>query len=114
MEKNENKSRANKPLRDDDHIKTNDLPYDPEINDDDMLALHEEGINMTPDQDKPLEERDRPVDFSAKDLDIPPREERDTTSGKEIPDPDKYQWNERGARSDASKRKDHPKSDKEI
>lgn len=114
MDKKDSKPKANKPLREDDNIKTNDLPYDPEVNDDDMLALHEEGLNMAPDQDKALEDRERPVDFTGKDLDIPPREERDTTSGTEIPDPDNYQWNKRGARSEASKRKDHPDSDREI
>lgn len=108
MDKNDKKPETNKPVRDDDNIKTNNLPYDPNVNDDDMLALHEDGLNMAPDEDKQLENRDKPVDFTGKDLDIPPREERDTTSGTEIPDPDNYQWNERGAKPGATKGKDHP------
>lgn len=115
MSEKENKPLANKPKREDDSIEKNDLPYDPNINKDDMQALQEKGLSMDQGQDKPLSERNRPVDFTAKDLDIPGRNERDTThEGTGIPDEENYQFNERGVRKDEEKNSDHPDPDREV
>lgn len=115
MSNKKNQSKANKPIREDDHIEPNDLPYDPNINTDDMQALHNKGLSMDQGQDKPLSERKRPVDFTGKDLDIPGRNEADTThDGTDIPDEENYQFNERGVRSDADKNRDHPDPDREV
>lgn len=115
MSDKKNQPKANKPIREDDHIEKNDLPYDPNINSDDMQALHDKGLSMDQGQDKPLAERKRPVDFTGKDLDIPGRNEADTThDGADIPDEENYQFNERGARTDAEKNRDHPDPDREI
>lgn len=117
MSKKENKPKANKPVREDDHIEKKDLPYDPNINEEDRQALQEKGLSMAPDEDRDkfLADRDRPVDFAAEDLDIPGRNERDTThNGKDIPDEDNFQYNERGTRPDPDKKRDHPNPDREI
>lgn len=115
MPREEDYPKANKPKREDDHIEKNDLPYDPNINEDDLQALHDEGLSMDQNQDKPLAERDRPVDFTGKDLDIPGRNERDTThKGTDIPDEDNHQFNERGVRKDEAKKGDHPDPDREV
>lgn len=115
MSEKENKPLANKPKREDDHIEKNDLPYDPNINKDDLQALHEKGLSMDQGQDKSLSERERPVDFTAKDLDIPGRDERDTShEGTGIPDEENYQFNQRGVRTDEEKDADHPNPDRQV
>lgn len=115
MSERENKPKANKPKREDDHIEKNDLPYDPNINKDDLQALHQKGLSMDQGQDKSLAERDRPADFTAKDLDIPGRNERDTTHKESgIPDEENYQFNQRGSRTDEQKNEDHPNPDREV
>lgn len=118
-EKNQNEKqrrpKANKPKRETDHIEKNDLPYDPNINQEDRQALHEEGLSMDQGRDRPLSERDRPVDFTGKDLDIPGQAESDTThAGTDLPDEENNQYNERGVRKDEDKKKDHPNPDREI
>lgn len=109
MEKKENRSKANKPIREDDHIEQNDLPYDPNINEDDKQALQERGLNMSPNDDKFLAERDRPVDFAADDLDIPGRNEADTShEGTDQPDEENFQFNERGVPKRRNNEEDIP------
>lgn len=115
MSNKKNQSKANKPIRKDDNIEGKDLPYDPNINDDDMQALQDKGLSMDQGQDKPLAERKRPVDFTGKSLDIPGRNEADTThDGPDIPDEENFQFNERGARKDEDKKGDHPNPDREV
>ncbi len=110
MEKKSNKPKANKPIREDDHINKSDLPYDPNINKDDKQALQKRGLNMSPNDDKFLSETERPVDFAAEDLDIPGRNEADTThDGPDIPDEENYQFNEKGV-----KKKRGPHNEEEI
>ena len=115
MSNKKNQPKANKPVRREDKIEKNELPYDPNINKDDKQALHDKGLSMDQGQDKPLENRRRPVDFAGKDLDIPGREEVDTThKGTDIPDEANYQFNERGVRRDADKSKGLPNPDREV
>lgn len=106
MEKKENKN-----LKSQRKEKGNseDLPYDPNINSDDMQALQDENLSMDQNQDKPLADREDPVDFTGKDLDIPGRNEADTThEGTDIPDEDNLQFNERGATPAHEKKQQHP------
>lgn len=84
----------------------NDLPYNPDITPEDKQALNDEGLSMNEDRDRFLAERKRPVDFTADDLDIPGRELRDTSDGKEIPDEENQQYNMRGARTDEEKQRE--------
>ena len=114
MEKKENRSKANKPIREDDHIEQNDLPYDPNINKDDKQALQERGLDINLNDDRFLAERERPVDFAADDLDIPGRNEADTThDGADIPDEENFQYDQRGARIKRSGLEDIPDEDAE-
>ncbi len=117
MNKRENEPKANKPTREKDNIKKNDLPYDPEINEDDRQILQEKGHSMAPneDRDKFLADRERPVDFAADDLDIPGRNESDTThDGTDLPDEENFQYNQRGKRPDEAKKGEHPNPNREV
>ncbi len=114
MNKKENLPKANKPKRDEDHIEQNDLPYDPNINEDDKQALQERGHNMNPSDDRFLAERDRPVDFTAEDLDIPGRNQADNThEGTDIPDEENFQYDERGVKKNRSDLDDIPDPDQD-
>lgn len=114
MKKKENSSKANKPLRDSDRIEKNDLPYDPNINRDDKQALQERGLNMSPADDEFLADRERPVDFAADDLDIPGRNEADTTHrGTDIPDEENFQYDQSGVRKKRSGLDNIPDEDAE-
>lgn len=90
------------------------LPYNPDITNEDRQALNEKGNSMNMGQDKDLANRERKVDFTGKDLDIPGRNERDTSSGNNIPDEDNYQFNQRGSRPDEKKKSEHPNPDRNI
>ena len=115
MSEKKNQPKANKPKREDDKIEKNEMPYDPNINKDDMQALQDKGLSMDQGQDKSLAERKRPIDFAGKDLDIPGRNEANTThNGADIPDEANYQFNKRGVRSDADKNSEHPDPDREV
>lgn len=114
MERKENKPIANKPIREDDHIEQNDLPYDPNINKDDKQALQERGLDINLNDDRFLAERDRPVDFAADDLDIPGRNEADTThEGTDIPDEENFQYDQSGLKKERSGLEDIPDEDAE-
>ncbi len=115
MSANENNSQANKPKREKDYVGKNDLPYDPNINQDDKQALNPKGHSMNRGQDKPLAERKRPVDFAGGDLDIPGRNERDMSNESSgLPDEENFQFKEQGTRSNTEKAKDHPNPDRKI
>lgn len=105
---------ANKPERDEIE-KPKDLPYEPDITREDEMALPDKGLSMNQDEDRFLKEREKTVDFEADNLDIPGRNEPDTTSqGSDIPDEDNMQFNQRGKRKDETKDLDHPESDKPV
>ncbi len=112
MKKKEQKSKDK--LRNEEEKNKEKLPYNPDITDEDKQALNEKGHSMNMGQDKALADREREVDFTAKDLDIPGRQERDTSTGKEIPDEDNYQFNQRGSRPKEQKKSEHPNPDREI
>lgn len=87
------------------------LPYDTNINSDDEQALHDKNLSMNQNQDKPLAERED-VDFTGKNLDIPGRNESDTSDeGTDIPDEENLQFNERGKRPKMDKNEEHPDPD---
>lgn len=97
MNRKDNNPKSNKPLREDDHIEKNDLPYDPNITKDDLRALDERGNTRTSNEERFLAERERPVDFTNEDMDIPGSDEADTThSGTDLPDEENFQYDESG------------------
>lgn len=103
MEKKDNTPRANKLNREDDQNQKNDIPYDPNITKDDKQALQERGQNMSPTDDQFLADRERPVDFSAEDLDIPGRNQADTSHrGTDIPDEQNFQYDRSGMKKKRS------------
>ena len=112
MKKNEDQP-TNR-LREETDQNKKDLPYNPDITDDDRQALNEKGHSMNRGQDKDLADRERKVDFTGKDLDIPGRNERDTSTGTGIPDEENYQFNQRGSRSEEKKKSEHPNPDRDI
>jgi len=115
MDKKENKPKANKPIREDDQIETNDLPYDPNITKDDLQALDERSINRSPSEERFLAERDRPVDLTAEDLDIPGTDLADTThEGTDIPDEENFQYDERGVENTGLDENDLPDPDSNL
>ncbi|WBL27193.1 hypothetical protein [Zunongwangia sp. HGR-M22] len=95
--------------------KDQELPYNPEITKDDQQALNEKGKSMNKGQDAALDHTQTNNDFAAKDLDIPGREDADTSSnGNDIPDEENRQFNKRGVKPDYQKEKEHPNSNKKI
>lgn len=110
--RDKNSPKANKPIREDDHIENTDLPYDPNINSEDLQALHDENLSMDQGQDKFLADRDRPADFTADELDIPGADDADTTHrGTDNPDEENYQFDNRGAPKKRSKEEEIPDPD---
>lgn len=109
-----NEQKHSDKLRNEDDKRKENLPYNPDITNEDKQALNEKGHSMNMGQDKDLANREREVDFTGKDLDIPGREERDTSTGTGIPDEDNYQFNRRGSRTEEKKKSEHPNPDREI
>lgn len=91
-----------------------DLPYNPDITKEDKQALNVKGHSMNMGQDKELANRERDVDFTGKEMDIPGREERDTSTGTGIPDEDNYQFNKRGSRPEEKRKSENPNPGREI
>lgn len=115
MDKKDNMPKANKPLRENDNNEKNDLPYDPNITKEDKQALQERGHNMSPTDDQFLADRDRPADFAAKDLDIPGRNQADTSHrGTDIPDEQNFQYDRSGMKKKRSNEDDIPDRDTET
>ena len=107
MEKDNKKTPEDK-LRPDEEKKNKNLPYNPDITDEDRQALPDKGLSMEPDEDRAVKDRNSPVDFTAKDLDIPNSDARDTShEGKDIPDEENHQHNRRGERSDEEIKRDN-------
>ncbi|MUP45736.1 hypothetical protein E0K83_08255 [Gramella sp. BOM4] len=104
--------KVNRPEEEKKKGKPEDLPYNPDVTNEDKQALNEKGRSMNKGQDKALD-RERDVDFTAEELDIPAGGQNDPEKG-DIPDEQNYQYNNRGEREDWEKSKDHPKSDKKI
>ncbi|MDT0676958.1 hypothetical protein [Autumnicola musiva] len=104
------KKEVNRPEEENKKKKPEDLPYNPEVTKEDKQALNEKGRSMNKGQDKELD-RDRPVDFTGKDLDIPASNDN-LPDNEKNPNPDEQnrQFNERGARQERDKAKDHPDS----
>ena len=106
------KKEVNRPEEEKKKGKPEDLPYNPEVTGEDKEALNEKGRSMNKGQDQALD-RDKPVDFSADELDIPAGGENDPEKG-DLPDEQNWQFNRKGSREDWEKSKEHPKSDDKI
>lgn len=93
--------------------KPEDLPYNPEVTKEDKQALNEKGRSMNKGQDQALD-RERPVDFTAKEMDVPESNQNKTSEEGNIPDEQNWQYNKKGARPERKKAQDHPDSDEKI
>ena len=93
--------------------KSEDLPYNPEVTNEDMQALNKKGRSMNKGQDKALD-RDQPVDFSAGNMDIPNSNNAKVKDESQLVDEENMQFNAKGSRTDNEAAKDHPKSNKKI
>lgn len=81
--------------------------YDPEITAEDRKVLGKKNLSMDSMQDRVLEDRAKPVDFTGSDLDVP-GEARDFSSSKEIPDEENQLFSPGGERKDhLEERKDN-------
>lgn len=60
--------------------------YNPEITKDDMDALGKKGLSMDGGNDRFLEKREKTIDFSGKDLDIPGRDILNNVNTKNLKD----------------------------
>ncbi|QLG44951.1 hypothetical protein [Costertonia aggregata] len=61
-------------------------PYDPEINEQDLQALGKKGLSINQKDDRLLQKRDKKIDFSGKDLDVPGRNTINLTSSQGVKD----------------------------
>lgn len=93
--------------------KPENLPYNPEVTDEDKEALNKKGRSMNKGQDKTLD-RERPVDFTEKDMDIPTSNANRSSKPGEIPDEENRQFNHHGERNKREESEDHPNSSKKI
>lgn len=111
MNQRKNNAKQNKPIKKKDHLEKTDLPYDPKINSEDLQALQDENLSMDQRRDKFLAERDTTTDFTVEELDIPGAGDAETSTGKDNPDEENYQFNKRGARKTNSREEDIPDPD---
>ncbi|WP_300438193.1 hypothetical protein [Christiangramia sp.] len=93
--------------------KPKDMSYNPEVTKEDEQALNAKGRSMNKGQDKDLD-REREVDFTGKDLDIPASNSDLPNKEGRLPDEQNWQYNKKAARPDHKKSTDHPKSDEKI
>lgn len=105
--------KVNRPEEEAKKSKPEDMPYNPEVTKEDKQALNEKGRSMNKGQDKDLD-RERDVDFTADELDIPASNSNLPKEEGQIPDEQNWQYNKKGARPDQKKSKDHPESDEKI
>lgn len=107
------KKEVNRPQEEAKKSKPEDLPYNPEVTNEDKQALNDKGRSMNKGQDKDLD-RDQKVDFTAEELDVPASNSNLPDKEGRIPDEQNMQYNNKGARPDHKKSTDHPKSDDKI
>ncbi|TRO66508.1 hypothetical protein [Christiangramia sabulilitoris] len=88
-----------------DNLKTDseETTYNPEVTKEDKQALNEKGRSMNKGQDRALD-REREVDFTASELDIPGSNDARPTKEGEIPDEQNLQYNDRGSRPEHKKK----------
>lgn len=107
------KNEVNRPKEDAKKGKPEDLPYNPEVTKEDKQALNEKGRSMNKGQDKDLD-RDRKVDFTADNMDIPASNNAKPADQTDLVDEENRQFNEKGSRPEHKKSSDHPRSDEKI
>lgn len=105
--------KVNRPEEDRKKGKPEDLPYNPDVTKEDKKALNEKGRSMNKGQDKALD-RDRPVDFTAEEMDVPGSNDAKPDKEGQLPDEENWQYNKKGARPDSEKAKEHPDSDEKL
>ena len=95
--------------------KPEDLPYNPDITSEDKQALHDKGRSMNKGQDAEIDKnRNEDADFAAEELDVPASNDSKNMDRSELVDEENMQYNNKGARPDHEKAKDHPNSSKKI
>lgn len=107
------KKEVNRPEEEKKTGKPEDLPYNPEVTNEDMQALNDKGKSMNKGQDKDLD-RQRKTDFTPDELDIPASNDAKPNDGTDLVDEENMQYNKKGARPDRDISRDHPNSDKKI
>ncbi|WP_405198734.1 hypothetical protein [Christiangramia sp. LLG6405-1] len=79
-----------------------DLPYNPEITNEDKEALNEKGRSMNKGQDKDLDQKEQ-VDFTPDELDIPASNDTKPEDKTELVDEENMQFNKKGANGENEK-----------
>jgi len=79
-----------------------DLPYNPEITNEDKEALNEKGRSMYKGQDKDLDQKEQ-VDFTPDELDIPASNDTKPEDKTELVDEENMQFNKKGANGENEK-----------
>ena len=73
-----------------------DMPYNPEVTEQDKQVLHEKGRSLNEGQDKDLSDR-QDVDFTPDELDIPASNDARAKNKTELVDEENMQYNQKGA-----------------
>jgi len=84
--------------------------YDSDITAEDKQALNEKGRSMNNGQDKDLD-REKPVDFTADNLDIPGSNQTAKDDKEKLVDEENYRFNKKGAPEDRKSLDDLPDPD---
>lgn len=87
--------------------------YNPEVTEEDLKALGKKGQSMDSKDDRILEDREREVDFTGKDLDVPTGDKNIFDNNKKFKDEENRFYSQGGERNnnlEERKDSDNPKS----
>ncbi|APS39707.1 MULTISPECIES: hypothetical protein [Salegentibacter] len=84
--------------------------YDSDVTSEDKQALNKKGRSMNKGQDKELD-REKPVDFTADNLDIPGSNQTAKNDRDELVDEENYRFNKRGTEKEKRDLDDIPDPD---
>ena len=84
--------------------------YNPDITAEDKQALNKKGRSMNKGQDKQLD-RDKPVDFTADNMDIPGSNQTSKNDKEKLVDEENYQFNKKGTSKEKKNLDDIPDPD---
>lgn len=79
-----------------------DLPYNPDITQEDKEALNEKGRSMNKGQDRELDHKEK-VDFTPDELDIPASNDSRPEDKTDLVDEENMQFNNKGAKGENEK-----------
>ena len=98
MEKVKTESSSSKLVQSD----NKDLPYNPDITQEDKEALNEKGRSMNKAQDRELDHKEK-VDFTPDELDIPASNDTKPEDKTDRVDEENMQFNKKGAKGENEK-----------